>query len=74
MVEKQLKGFTDFKSGKHITNKEINEWIEEARDGIKKGAEYSCISSGNTMVILLNNGDDIEVIVAKDYKLKFMEK
>ncbi|GAI67643.1 unnamed protein product, partial [marine sediment metagenome] len=45
------KKFFSFKSGKSVENKEINEWIENVRAEVKKGAEYSYMSSGNTIVI-----------------------
>ena len=74
MEIKYPNGFFSFTSGKKISTDEINKWIEEVRSEIKKGSEYSCISSGNTTVIAFNNGDDIEIVVAKDYKTKFVDK
>ena len=61
--------FYHFGSGKKISDKNIQEMINEVVDNIKIAnvGDFYGISSGDTMVVALKYEDDIDVIVAKDY-------
>ena len=61
--------FYHFGSGKKISDKNIQEMINEVVDNIKIAnvGDFYGISSGDTMVVALKYEDNIDVIVAKDY-------
>lgn len=56
-------------SGKKISDKNIQEMINEVVDNIKIAnvGDFYSISSGDAIVVALKCEDDIDVIVAKDY-------
>ena len=61
--------FYHFGSGKKISDKNIQEMINEVVDNIKIAnvGDFYSISSGDAMVVALKYEDNIDVIVAKDY-------
>ena len=61
--------FYHFGSGKKISDKNIQEMINEVVDNIKIAnvGDFYSISSGDAMVVALKYEDSIDVIVAKDY-------
>lgn len=61
--------FYHFGSGKKISDKNIQEMINEVVDNIKIAnvGDFYSISSGDTMAVALKYEDNIDVIVAKDY-------
>lgn len=61
--------FFDFKDGKPMDDKTIQKWCNEAFECIKNGNDYCELGSGDTSVIGLNYEDEIEIIVAKKYKV-----
>ena len=63
------KTFYHFDSGKKISDKNIQEMINEVVDNIKIAnvGDFYSISSGDAMVVALKNEDSTDIIVAKDY-------
>ena len=61
--------FYHFGSGKKISDKNIQEMINEVVDNIKIAnvGDFYSISSGDAMVVALKNEDSTDIIVAKDY-------
>ena len=61
--------FYHFGSGKKISDKNIQEMINEVVDNIKKAdvGDFYSISSGDAMVVALKDEDSTDIIVAKDY-------
>ena len=61
--------FYHFGSGKKISDKNIQEMINEVVDNIKIAnvGDFYSISTGDTMVVALKYEDSTDVIVAKDY-------
>lgn len=61
--------FYHFGSGKKISDKNIQEMINEVVDNIKIAnvGDFYGISSGDAMVVALKNEDSTDIIVAKDY-------
>ena len=63
------KTFYHFDSGKKISDKDIQEMVNEVVDNIKKAevGDFYSISSGDTMVVALKDEDSTDIIVTKDY-------
>ena len=61
--------FYHFGSGKKISDKNIQEMINEVVDNIKIAnvGDFYSISSGDAMVVALKDEDSTDIIVAKDY-------
>ena len=61
--------FYHFGSGKKISDKNIQEMINEVVDNIKIAnvGDFYGISSGHAMVVALKDEDSTDIIVAKDY-------
>ena len=61
--------FYHFGSGKKISDKNIQEMINEVVDNIKIAnvGDFYSISSGDAMVVALKYEDSTDIIVAKDY-------
>ena len=61
--------FYHFGSGKKISDKNIQEMINEVVDNIKIAnvGDFYSMATGDTMVVALKNEDSTDIIVAKDY-------
>ena len=61
--------FYHFGSGKKISDKNIQEMINEVVDNIKIAnvGDFYSISSGDAMVVALKDEDSTDILVAKDY-------
>ena len=61
--------FYHFGSGKKISDKDIQEMINEVVDNIKIAnvGDFYSMATGDTIVVALKNEDSTDIIVAKDY-------
>ena len=62
--------FFRFGSGLKIENNEIDEWIKRLLKQYKNNeltGKCSAISKGDSKVIMIDWGNEVELIVAKDY-------
>lgn len=65
------KDFFSYETGSHISDTELNKWIQQCVDDLDQETDYSFRASGDTIVFAYKSDEDVSaatVMVAKKYQ------